>query len=57
MTKKKYHRCPICFKISEDNEDLRDINSDGSSNGYKCPNGCERSFEQPPYQSPMIDEN
>lgn len=55
--KKKYHRCPICFKISEDNEDLRDINSDGSSNGYKCPNGCERSFEQPPYQSPMIDEN
>lgn len=47
--KKKYHRCPICGKASEDDENFKD------ENGYKCPNGCERSFEQPKYEMPNND--
>lgn len=44
------HRCPICGLISEDNEELKD------NNGYKCPNGCEYNYEQPPYTKPTNED-
>ena len=51
MKRDKFHRCPICGLLSLDDDNQRD------RNGYKCPNGCEYSYQQPPYQSPIIDDN
>lgn len=44
----KCFRCPICLNLWNDNEcEVDDIK------GYICPNGCEKSYEQPPYESPL----
>jgi len=50
MKRDKFHRCPICGLLSLDDDNQRD------RNGYKCPNGCEYGFEQPPYQKPTNED-
>lgn len=43
-----YTRCPLCGEIfHHDSCILDDIK------GYQCPNGCQPSFEQEPYVSPL----
>lgn len=53
MTKEnEYTRCQICGEIFHHSSCILD-----EVKGYQCPNGCEISFEQPPYQSPLQDDN
>lgn len=43
-----YFRCPVCKQLFEDKLCVLD-----PVKGFICPNNCERSFEQPPYESPF----
>lgn len=51
MTRDEMTRCPICKKLFADMDCILD-----TSKGYKCPNGCEPTYKQEPYESPMNDE-
>ena len=43
-----YTRCQQCGEIYPHEACILD-----AIKGYKCPNGCEEPFDQPPYQSPL----
>lgn len=47
-----YFRCPICKKLFAD----ADCDVDPTK-GYICPSGCEKSFDQPDYQSPFDQDD
>lgn len=46
-----YTRCQLCGEVSHHDSCILD-----EVKGYQCPNGCQPSFDQPPYQSPLQDE-
>ncbi len=43
-----YNRCKQCGLLSADAACILD-----EVKGFQCPNGCEESFEQPPYEPPI----
>lgn len=47
-----YFRCKICKGLFSDNEAVLD-----PIKGLQCPNGCVEPYQQPPYESPLNDEN
>lgn len=49
-----FTRCKICKKLFPDPEHPTD---EEKMNGYKCPNGCVATFNQPAYQSPLISDS
>lgn len=44
-----FHRCKICKKLFRDDECITD---EVETKGLKCPDGCEETFIQPPYELP-----
>ncbi len=44
----KFTRCQHCGLLSEDTACILD-----DVKGLLCPNGCEPTFEQPPYEPPI----
>jgi hypothetical protein len=46
-----YTRCQLCGEVFHHDSCILD-----EVKGYQCPNGCQPSFDQPPYQSPLQDE-
>jgi hypothetical protein len=46
----EYHRCAICKKLFRDEDCILD-----PVKGYVCPNNCQPSYEQEPYESPLND--
>ena len=51
MDRNDYFRCPHCFELFPDED------CELTENGYICPNRCEPSFNQPPYQSPLNEND
>lgn len=51
MNRDNYTRCKHCGQLFPDEQCIL-----SEVTGFKCPNGCEESFEQPPYQSPLNNE-
>lgn len=51
MNRDDYFRCPVCKKLFTNEECSLDLDK-----GYKCPNGCEKPFIQPQYESPTQDD-
>lgn len=51
MNRDDYYRCKICKQLFKNVECVLD-----EDEGYQCPNGCVKPFEQPQYESPMQDE-
>lgn len=48
MNRDNYTRCKQCGQLFADEQCILN-----ETTGLKCPNGCEKNFEQPPYQSPL----
>lgn len=42
------HRCPVCMKLSPDEDCIQD-----EIEGLQCPNLCVPVVEQPPYELPI----
>lgn len=51
LKREDFTRCPICKQLFHDSESLGD-----AITGNKCPRGCEKTYEQPPYESPLVSE-
>ena len=51
-----YFRCTMCKGLFKDEDCSIKYDSEGASDGYRCPNLCEPSYTQPPYESPIDDE-
>lgn len=49
----KMHRCPYCKQLYKDEE----CTTDTKSGVLICPKGCEPTFNQPPYESPLNNED
>ena len=47
MKRDSYHRCRYCKGLFRDEECTPD-----PVKGLVCPNACQPSFEQPPYEPP-----
>lgn len=47
-----YFRCKICKELFADEDCIVD-----PVKGFLCPKGCEKSFQQPPYQSPLQSDD
>ena len=45
-------RCPICRQLFADKDCTLD-----PIKGYICPNGCEPSYDQPKYETPLQDDD
>ncbi len=52
MSRDNFFRCKHCHQLFADEECFIDADK-----GIQCPNGCEESFEQPPYQSPLNSDD
>ena len=52
MKRDNYFRCKHCHQIFTDDECFID-----PIRGFLCPNGCEEPYEQPPYESPLQEDN
>ena len=46
-----YFRCPYCFGLFPHDQCHLDPRK-----GYQCPNLCEKPFNQPPYVSPLNND-
>jgi hypothetical protein len=56
MSRDDYHRCKYCKKLFKEEDCTREVDNEGQSTGYQCPNGCQPTFEQPPYEPPTNNE-
>lgn len=46
-----YTRCKFCFQLFLDDYGI----VDPDTGAIQCPSGCLPSYEQPPYESPLLD--
>lgn len=52
LPRDKCFRCPICGVLYPERVCTKD-----PIKGLICPRGCERSYEQPPYEPPIDTDN
>jgi hypothetical protein len=51
MNRDDFTRCRICKRLFSDAEAVLD-----PIKGFQCPNGCQPTFNQPNYESPLVSE-